>query len=101
MSALRQLTRSGILLSRVGGKQPGFILARDPEQISMLDILTCLEGKFAVPCCKEIIPGLKCECETTKHCAVHSLFNTLVEEGRNRLACVSIKQHARKQKATL
>ncbi|MCP9611376.1 RrF2 family transcriptional regulator [Coprobacter tertius] len=95
MPALRQLTRSGILQSRVGGKQPGFIFARDPSEISLLDVVTALEGSVSVPCCREVIKDLNCDCGNSGECAVYRLFDGLLTYSKRKLASVSVAEFAR------
>lgn len=98
MPALRQLTRAGILRSRVGGTEPGFIFSRDPETISMLEILSALEGNLKITCCREIIKGLKCDCHSKEHCVILSLLGNLFDQGKSNLSRLSIKDHALKAK---
>lgn len=94
MPALRQLTRSGILRSRVGGTEPGFILVKHPKEISLLEILRSLEGYGDIPCCKEVMPGLRCDCRTKEECCVYKLFNDITNQMRVKLAHISLEKHA-------
>ena len=99
MPALRQLTRTGILHSRVGGKEPGFIFSRDPKSISILEIFIALEGDFRTTCCREIIKELKCDCRKKEDCSVLSLITHLFEQAKKSMAAISIYDHALKAKA--
>ena len=98
MPALRQLTRMGILNSRVGGLEPGFIFARNPKTISLLDIFTALEGNIKMACCREVIKGLKCDCISKENCSILLLITSFFEQGKDRLACISIYDHFMKAK---
>lgn len=94
MPALRQLTRSGILRSRVGGKEPGFIFSRNPSEITLLEVLTSLEGGSEVPCCRELIADLKCDCSSSAQCNIYNLFNGMIDQVKMKLAQISIEAHA-------
>lgn len=98
MPALRLLTRAGILHSRVGGAEPGFIFTRNPDSISMLELLTVLEGSVKVNCCRDIIKGLKCDCKSSTECVIQTVFSNLFAEGKSALHRISIKEHALKVK---
>lgn len=90
MPSLRQLTRMGILRSRVGGSTPGFIFAKDPALYSMLDIINALEGAATFNCCKELVPELKCDCEDKTACGVFLFFNGMIDSATNRLSTMPI-----------
>ena len=94
MPALRQLTRAGILRSRTGGKEPGFIFSRNPDSISLLEVLVALEGEAEMRCCKDVIPSLKCDCESNVECSIFSLFDGMLEQVKKKLGQISIKDHA-------
>lgn len=96
MPALRQLTRVGILRSRIGGNTPGFMFVKNPEEYTMYQILTALEGDAHFECCKELVPSLKCDCNNQFRCGVYSLFNGLVETESERLSAISMADYAKK-----
>lgn len=93
MPALRQLTRVGILRSRVGGVTPGFIFARNPAEITMHEILSALEGDPKFACCKELISDLKCDCTDKSQCGIFHLLSSLIEHSVNKLSTISIADH--------
>ena len=95
MPALRQMTRSGILRSRVGGKEPGFILARDPKDISLGEVFSSLEGTAEIPCCKELLADINCDCEEHGACSMYQLFNDMLVQAKARIAGVSLEEHAK------
>lgn len=90
--SLRQLSRAGILRSRRGGSHPGFILADDPERVSLLDVMLALEGGIKVECCRRVIPELRCDCPA-ETCSVCAVFNAELSSLRERLAAVSLKDY--------
>lgn len=94
MPALRQMTRSGILRSRVGGKEPGFIFSKPPKDITMFDVLASLEGNNEVACCVDLIAGLKCDCKGPDVCSVYVILGEVIREAKNRFAMLTIEEHA-------
>lgn len=91
--ALQRLVMAGILRSRRGGTRPGFMIARNPHVVNMLEILRALEGGLHVDCCRRVIPGLQCSCDTDS-CRVCSLFGGILGDLRVRLSGVSLEEHA-------
>lgn len=91
--ALQQLVHAGILRSRRGGTRPGFMLSRNPEEISMLEVMRALEGEYHIDCCRSVLPGIRCSCDTSG-CRVCSLFREMLSDLRMRLSGVSLEDHA-------
>jgi FeS assembly SUF system regulator len=54
---LKQLLQSGLLASHRGTKG-GYILARDPRDISVVEIITAIEGPMALTECSTDVTGL-------------------------------------------
>ncbi len=75
MPALRRLTQIGILNSQVGGREPGFIFARNPALISMYEIIVALEGDFHVASCRDLIGDIKCEITDCDNCHFYKIIN--------------------------
>lgn len=94
MPSLRQLTRMGILRSRVGGSTPGFIFAKDPKHFTLLQVLIALEGDVHFECCKKLIPGLKCDCRENTGCGVYTLFNGVIDKVSSQFSTITIAEHA-------
>lgn len=95
MPALRQLTRAGILRSRVGGNSPGFIFSKNPKEFSMYHIITVLEGDFKFECCKELMDGIHCDCVDKTGCMIFSHLNRLIDSSTRYLSKISIMDHAK------
>jgi len=77
------LRRAGIVDS-IRGAQGGYVLSRDPSQITVGDILTVLEGPLApVPCIAEKSKRAKTTCNRFDNCTARnfweSVMNTLNE----------------------
>jgi FeS assembly SUF system regulator len=54
---LKELLRSGLLVSH-RGSNGGYYLAKDPNKISVLDVITALDGPMAFTECSSHVPGL-------------------------------------------
>ncbi|HEX4997714.1 MAG TPA: Rrf2 family transcriptional regulator [Terriglobia bacterium] len=54
---LQRLARKGILVSQQGTKG-GYVLARDPSRISVVDVVEALDGPIAITPCER---GMDCE----------------------------------------
>lgn len=65
---LKELLHSGLLASHRGIKG-GYILARDPQQISVLEIIAAIEGPMALTECSTDITGL---CNLESGCPIKS-----------------------------
>jgi FeS assembly SUF system regulator len=65
---LKELLQSGLLLSHRGIKG-GYILARDPRQISVLEVIAAIEGPMALTECSTDISGL---CNLESGCPIKS-----------------------------
>ena len=63
---LKELLQSGLLVSR-RGIQGGYSLARAPQQISLVDIISALEGPVALTECSTDVTGL---CDVEACCAI-------------------------------
>ena len=59
---LKELLHSGLLMSQ-RGIRGGYLLAREPHDISVIDIIAALEGPLALTECSSDIQGL-CKLET-------------------------------------
>ncbi|CDN31252.1 hypothetical protein BN938_1157 [Mucinivorans hirudinis] len=96
MPALHQLTRAGILRSRVGGTTPGFIFAKDPKEFSLHQLMVIMEGEPHFECCKEIIPDLKCGTKKCDGCGIYSLFHGVIDNAKNKFSAINIVEDASK-----
>ena len=75
MPALRRLTQAGILNSQTGGREPGFIFARDPSIITVSEIIIALEGEPQMLSCRTIIGDAKCTIANCDDCPVYKSIN--------------------------
>ena len=66
---LQQLIKTGIVVSERGIKG-GFSLARNPEEISLLEVIEIMQGPAALNSCA--VDGKNCE--LSKRCTVHPIW---------------------------
>jgi len=66
---LQTLVRNGLIRSRRGAKG-GFVLAKPPEQVTLLEIIEAVEGPLLLNKC---VLGLG-ECDRESFCPVHTVW---------------------------
>ena len=79
---LKELLQSGLLVSR-RGMQGGYSLARTPREISLVEIITALEGPVALTVCSTDVTGL---CDVEACCAIKRNQQVINEAIRGVLA---------------
>lgn len=90
----QDLAKAGILRSQRGAGG-GFVLARTPDQITILEIIEAIDGKIALQRCLGDAP----DCERIETCALCSLFEQAQDRlkevfGQTTLAELLRRQHA-------
>ncbi len=81
---LRRLRKAGLVRS-VRGPRGGFLLASDPAQIRLWDIVSALEDRIAPVACVDNVVGHKsCEepCQRISSCATHVFWGGLARQIR-------------------
>lgn len=68
---LKELTHGGLLRSTKGVKG-GYVLAKDPETITFLDIIQAVDGPVYLNDCVD--PTNPCECEQVPTCKMHEYW---------------------------
>lgn len=91
---LKQLTRSGLLVSQRGANG-GYVFARRPEEITAADIIDAIEGDVGITECS-VNHG---QCDMESHCNVGSAWQQINSAIREALARVTLAELA--QPATL
>lgn len=86
------LARAGVVSSR-SGPRGGFLLARPPDEITLLDIVDAIEGPEPAFRCTEIrqrgpLPASRRDCRVP--CRIATVMRTAEQAYRNELAAVSI-----------
>jgi Rrf2 family protein len=66
---LQRLAKAGLVLSYVGVKG-GFYIAKNPEEISLYDVITAIEGPVAMNKCTVN----KRSCSLSSRCKVHPIW---------------------------
>ena len=82
---LKQLAHSG-LVDSFRGVNGGYCLAREPEQITIAQIVTAMEGPIGMTECSAHV-GL---CDHESHCGVRVNWQRINQAIAHALACVSL-----------
>lgn len=100
MPSLVRLTRAGILSSRVGGKEPGFMFSRDPKDINMLEILRELEGDPCFTCCKDVLSTVQHDCSDDNRCQLYILMNEAIDDIKEKMGNITLKEYCETRQPT-
>lgn len=87
VSRLLKLLQQGGLLRSHRGIRGGYTLAREPRQISLLEIIAALEGPVALTECSTEIPGL---CSLEKCCSIKANQQLISMAVRGALANITL-----------
>jgi Rrf2 family protein len=91
---LLALKNRGLLHSRKG-PHGGYLLGRDPQEISVGEIIRVLDGPMALVSCVSRTAYAPCdECVTEKECAVRRLFQQVRDETARILDGTTLAQAA-------
>lgn len=93
---LKMLMQGGLLVSR-RGIQGGYSLAREAEDISLLEVIAALEGPVALTECSTDISGL-CDLETC--CSIKNNQRLINKAVRGALANISVQDLIHPMKLT-
>jgi len=86
---LKQLAREGLLDSHRGAKG-GYSLARGPQEISVVEMITALDGPIAFTECIEDVPGY-CSQESVCHLRGHwQVINDAVREALEKISLAEL-----------
>lgn len=91
---LQDLLKGGLLVSHRGTKG-GYALAKDPAEISVVSVITALEGPIALTVCSSGVSGA---CDLEPHCAIRSnqkIINDAVRSVLERLTLADLMQPLR------
>ena len=78
------------LVTPVRGKHGGYLLSREPEDITLLNIVEAIEGPIAVNRCQETPP--KCDQD---ECPIRPVWSEIQELVREKLAAVTLADAAK------
>ncbi len=79
---LRKLTHAGIT-SSIRGKGGGYLLAKEPQDITLLDIVEIIDGKVLINKCLE--PEYSCSMHVDTLCSLHNTIGKISETIRDEL----------------
>jgi Rrf2 family transcriptional regulator, iron-sulfur cluster assembly transcription factor len=88
----QDLAKAGLVHS-VRGAGGGFVLVKDPAEISVLEVIEAIEGKIVFQRCKQLKP----ECEHTDGCALCGLFEQAQEGVKDVLLRTTLTDLIRQQ----
>ncbi len=88
---LKLLAREGLLISQRGVKG-GYRLARSPEQITICEVVTAMEGPIAITECVEAAPG---DCDKEPWCPVRSNWQLINNAVQSALEGITLARMAR------
>jgi Rrf2 family protein len=89
-SILLELKKNGYLGSKLG-KKGGYYLIKDPEKISLLEIIRLFEGTIAMLACTSEKYYKPCEhCKDENTCSIRHTFKDIREYTFNKLANTSL-----------
>jgi Rrf2 family transcriptional regulator, cysteine metabolism repressor len=91
---LATLRRNGLVKSQRGSKG-GYILAREPWQINVLEIIQCMEGKDPIMASGDRLTGLE---ETPTASVVRSMWRSAQTAAANVLKTCTLKDLCEQQK---
>ncbi len=83
---LRKLTHASIT-SSIRGKGGGYLLAKEPKDITMLDIVEIIDGPVCINKCLE--PGYSCTMHQETLCQLHHKIAEISEKIRDELRLVT------------
>lgn len=82
LKILRKIVQAGIIRS-YRGVNGGYVLNCEPSEISMLDVIECIDGALSLNRCEEN----ECSCKSCAKCAInlslHNIQDKLKEELKN------------------
>ncbi|MEZ5332176.1 MAG: SUF system Fe-S cluster assembly regulator [Thermoanaerobaculia bacterium] len=85
---LKILAREGLLASQRGVKG-GYVLEREPAEISVADVISALEGPIAITECVDDNPGL---CSQEAFCPVRGNWHRINDAIRRALSAITLAE---------
>ncbi|HUX50328.1 MAG TPA: Rrf2 family transcriptional regulator [Spirochaetia bacterium] len=92
---VQKLGRAGIVVSR-RGVNGGFTLGREPEAISLYDVIVVMEGPVVLNACAV----RSRECDMSNRCSVHPIWIRLRAEIERKLKSQSFAEFSRAELST-
>ncbi len=83
LKILRKLASDGIVKS-FKGKNGGYEIGRDPSEISMMDVIESVEGKYYLSRC--LASGYECTRGMSGRCSYQKVFDQISEEVERKLS---------------
>ena len=87
--------KKGGLVRSARGPRGGYVLARDPEQISFGEIVRVIEGPIALVPCASVNFYARCgDCHDEATCAIRRIFGAVRDQTSTLLDSISLKDAA-------
>jgi Rrf2 family protein len=86
----QDLKKAGLLKSR-RGPQGGYLLARKPHEITVMDVIHATEGEMALVDCVKSVRGNKPSCEFDNQCITQQVWAEASRKLNEYLGTVTIK----------
>ncbi len=88
--ALTRLVKSGVLNSKTGGTDRGYMLARHPKNISLYEIAHNIQGDLQMRCCSDVIDATTCFMSKRNKCLLYNKLNSVLLEVKNELDGITL-----------
>ena len=90
MNILKELSSSGLLTS-TRGATGGYVLAKEPAEISILDVIEAIEGPLRVALCANDMESPACNCTIQDKCPIRKPVRNLHLKFADFLASTSLQ----------
>lgn len=89
-----KMRRAGLLHSR-RGRSGGYLLAREPEAITLSDVRVAVSGVEPILACLDKVAPKQCaDCQEMEYCAIRKAFGPALNKADEALLSLSLKQAA-------
>ena len=89
LKILRKIVQAGIIRS-YRGVNGGYVLNCEPSEISMLDVIECIDGEVSLNRCEE-------NCKSCAQCAINSSLHNVQDKLKQELKSVTFDKMLNKQ----
>ncbi len=92
LKILRKIVQAGIIRS-YRGVNGGYVLNCEPSQVSMLDVIKCIDGGIALNRCDE----QDCSCKSCGQCTINSSLNEVQNKIEDELNSITFDKMLSKE----
>lgn len=87
---LLDLKRAGLVKSK-RGPSGGYFLAREPEDVTVLEIAEAIDGPIPVTFCQARDEEARLKCQLTSKCVTASIWRDVADSIREKLGSITLK----------